>query len=118
MERDPVFIKSCKADSVRMRVTVGIWVHLVTMENQVFGFIKENGVGTTDIDSTCGADVIDDGFDTRGVDGVRSFATKTEQNGTISTVTNASQSEGAKEFAPDATDGRQRAGRLEFIHEL
>ena len=74
----------------------------VVVEQEIARFEEEQFVLAQDVQRFLCADFLDERFDGRRIDFFGPFAGKSEQNGAISGVADASEREGAEEFRFDA----------------
>src|SRR5271170_5099891 len=95
-----------EAHSVGVRGDGGVGVHLVAVEEEIFGLDEGDGLLAAEVDGVCVADGCDFGFDGGGVNGVGGFAEEAEENGAVGSVAYAGEGERAVEIDGDRKSTR------------
>ena len=80
-------------------------VHLGAVEVEVGLLVEGDGAGAGQGEGLGGSDLLDDGFDVGGFDGVWGLAGEAEEDGAVSGVADAGVGERAVELGLDAGDG-------------
>src|SRR5580698_2861162 len=92
-ENSAGLIERCEAHAVRMSRVRSGRIHLVTVKNQVAGFLEFDCAPAGKLYAPGGANRSDSRLDRRGIDGGRLIAGEAEKDSAIGSVAEASQSQ-------------------------
>lgn len=99
-----------KAKAVGMGGRGGVGVHLVAAEEEVDGLVKGDGVPAEEAENAGRADLLDEGVNGGGMDGVGSLAGEAEEDGAVGGVADAGEGERAEELGLEAGGTGEEAG--------